>query len=168
MKSFFQPLLLVAIFSFVLFSCSQEDDGIYFTESVEEYDLDNVSYSELETEILTLVNNYRESIGLTSLSNLDIVSSVADGHTNYMIENGKVSHDNFDQRSQALMTNASAKSVAENVAYGYTTAQGVLDGWLNSASHKAVIENPNFTHFGISTETNASGRNYFTHIFIKK
>lgn len=168
MKSLTLNLLSIAIFSFVLFSCSPEDDGIYFDENSEIYDENNVSYCPLETEILTLVNQHRASLGLSNLSNLNIVSSVADGHTNYMIESGKISHDNFDQRTQALMNKANAKSVAENVAFGYSTAKGVLEGWLNSESHRQVIENPNFTHFGISTNTNESGRNYFTQIFIKK
>jgi uncharacterized protein YkwD len=39
---------------------------------------------------------------------------------------------------------------------------------LNSEKHKATIENPTFTDFGISTEANELGRNYFTNIFIKR
>ena len=85
-----------------------------------------------------------------------------------MIETGTVSHDNFSKRSQTLMDQADAIAVGENVAYGYSSAQGVVNGWLNSSSHRKVIENPNYTHFGISTEVNTENRNYFTHIFIKK
>ena len=99
---------------------------------------------------------------------LNIVSVVADNHTNYMVETGKISHDNFDNRSQYLINNANAKSVGENVAFGYSSAEGVFSGWLKSESHKRVIENPYYTHFGISVELNAEGRNYFTQIFIKK
>jgi uncharacterized protein YkwD len=167
MKSFAKNLVLLALISTVLFSCSKEDDGIYFDETIQ-FDENNVTYSNLEFEILELVNLHRQSLGLNELSTLNIVSSVADGHTNYMIETGKISHDNFSQRAQALMDNANAKSVAENVAYGYTTAEGVLNGWLNSVSHREAIENPHFTHFGISTESNNEGRNFFTQIYIKK
>jgi uncharacterized protein YkwD len=105
---------------------------------------------------------------MKALNSLDIVSGVADGHTNYMIEVGQINHDNFGERAQVLMKNAKAKTVAENVAYGYSTAQGALNGWLNSDAHRKVIENPNFTHFGISTKSDNNGRNYFTQIFINK
>ena len=167
MKTATLNLLTIITFCLVLFSCSNEDDGIYFDEKVETYDVEKVSYCELETEVLTLVNNHRESIGLNKLITLNIISGVSDGHTDYMIQSGKISHDNFTDRAQELMNNANAKSVGENVAYGYTTAENVVNGWLNSESHREVIETASYTHFGISTNTNPEGHNYFTQIFIK-
>jgi uncharacterized protein YkwD len=167
MKPHILKLSLVVFLSFVLFSCSKEDDGIYLNQTAEVANK-NVTYSKIENDILDLVNAHRTSLGLSTLSKLNVVSGVADGHTEYMIETGTISHDNFDERAQELMDNAGAKSVAENVAYGYTTAESVVNGWLNSSEHKAIIENPNFTHFGISTEANSDGRNFFTQMFIKK
>ena len=158
-------LILLCIFSF---SCSKQDNGIYFNEIEENLNPDDLIYSNLETEILDLVNEYRKNLSLPALENLSIVSAVADNHTNYMVETGKISHDNFDNRSQYLINNTNAKSVGENVAFGYSSAEGVFNGWLKSEGHKNVIENPNYTHFGISVELNAEGRNYFTQIFIKK
>ncbi|MFZ3273609.1 MAG: CAP domain-containing protein, partial [Lutibacter sp.] len=90
------------------------------------------------------------------------------GHTDYMIEVGAISHDNFAERAQILMEQAGAKTVGENVAYGFSTAEGVVNGWLNSEGHRKIIENPDYTHFGISTDSNTENRNYFTNIFIKK
>jgi uncharacterized protein YkwD len=169
MKSLPHKFYAIILFSFILFSCSNDEDGIYFEESnsVEKIEK-NVTYSAIESEILILVNEYRESKGLPSLEPLNVISGVADGHTNYMIETGDVGHANFAQRSQFLMENAQAKSVGENVAYGFGTAKGVMNGWLNSEGHRENIENINYTHFGISTESNSEGRNYFTQIFIAK
>jgi len=164
MKTPTLKLCLVLIFSFVLFSCSNDDDGIYFEDIAEVA----VEYSTIENEILDLVNKHRVSKGLSALIPLNIVSSVADSHTTYMIDAGEISHDNFPQRSQNLMTKANAKSAGENVAYGYGSAQGVVNGWLNSDGHRKVIENANYSHFGISTDCNMEGRNFFTHIFIDK
>jgi len=166
-----QALKLVSLFliSTFLFSCAKEDDGIYFNPSSEVVTLNKVStYSTIETEILNLVNEHRKNMGLSELVTLNIVSSVAKGHTDYMVETGTVNHDNFSQRAQTLMDNANAKSVGENVAYGFSSAQGVLNGWLNSDEHRKILENPAYTHFGISTEANSEGRNYFTQIFIKQ
>ncbi|MBI9042639.1 CAP domain-containing protein [Lutibacter sp.] len=167
MKSLAPQLLSILLCTVFLFSCSPADDGIYFSESNETINT-SVAYSDIETDILTLVNEYRQSIGLTELIPLNIISGVADGHTNYMVTTGQVNHDNFSVRAQTLIDNANAKSVSENVAYGYSTAQGVVNGWLNSEEHRKAIENPKNTHFGISTESNSEGRNYFTQIFIEK
>ncbi|HKJ06525.1 MAG TPA: CAP domain-containing protein [Flavobacteriaceae bacterium] len=149
-------------------SCSKEDDGIYFEDTNATIETSYVTYSPIETEILELINIHRETIGLNKLSTLNIVSQVAEDHTEYMVETGNVNHDNFQKRVQLLKQNASAKTVGENVAYGFASASGVVKGWLNSPEHKKIIENPDYTHFGISTECNNDGRNYFTHIFINK
>lgn len=168
MKPLTLKLLSVVLLSSVLFSCAKEDDGIYFNDTAEVINTENVSYSVIENEILTLINSYRQDKGLSTLVTLNVVSSVADGHTNYMIETGEVSHANFSERAQILMNNAAAKSVGENVAYGFNSAEGAVNGWLNSEEHRKIIESPDYTHFGISTDSDSEGRNYFTHIYIKK
>jgi uncharacterized protein YkwD len=169
MKSLPHKFYAIVLFSFVLLSCSNDEEGIYFDEvnSVEKIEK-SVTYTAIESEILTLVNEHRASKGLPTLKPLTVISGVADGHTNYMVETGDVGHANFAQRSQYLMENAQAKSVGENVAYGFGTSQGVVNGWLSSEGHRENIENTKYTHFGISTESNSEGRNYFTQIFITK
>lgn len=167
MKTLPTIILSLVLFSSVLISCSKDDDEIYFSKNVETI-VEKKSYSAIELEILNLVNNHRKTLNLSTLNTLDLISGVANGHTNYMISQGKASHDNFAERSHTLITTANANNVAENVAFGYSTAQGTVNAWLNSSSHKSIIESPNFTHFGISTECDGQGRNYFTHIFIKK
>lgn len=161
-----KPLLILTLSLFVI-SCSNDDDGIYFEKIAEDENI-SVSYSVLELEILDLINVYRETKGLNTLTKLDIVSYVAETHTEYMVETGLVNHDNFPERNQKLVVSASAKSVGENVAYGFNSAKGVVDAWLKSDAHRAIIENENYTHFGVSTERNLEGRNYFTQIFIKR
>ena len=167
MKTLAPKLFALLLLTTILFSCAKEEDGVYFNENSEVANA-KVAYSPMESEIVSLVNAHRTSLGLKALNTLNIISGVADGHTDYMIEVGQVSHDNFAQRSQTLMSEAGAKSVGENVAYGYSTAEGVVKGWLNSDGHRKIIENPDYTHFGISMETSADNRNYFTNIFIKK
>lgn len=158
----------VIAFSF-LTSCSNDDSDFTLEDSkMEAIDVSKISYSQLESDILDLVNAHREEKGLTKLQKLDIISGVAQNHTDYMIENGTVSHDNFTQRVQQLKENANAQKVGENVAYGYGTASGVVNGWLNSDGHREIIESEEYTHFGIATDANNENRNYFTQIFIKK
>lgn len=163
-----KPLLIkVSLVFFVLSflsSCSSEDDGIYFNEIKET----KITYSPIETEILILINEYRTEKGLSTLSKLNLISTVAETHTTYMVETGKVNHDNFPERHEALVNNVHAISVGENVAYGYNSAESVVNAWLKSDHHREIIEDSEFTHFGISTKNDVNGRNYFTQIFINK
>ena len=159
-------LLLVAVV-LTMSACSNEDDGIYF-DKVNQISELKVEYSEIELEILDLINNYRSERGLNELQTLDFISTIAKTHTTYMLETGLVNHDNFPERNEKLVTTVGAKNVGENVAYGYYSAQGVFDAWIASEHHREIIENDSYTHFGISTECNTTGRNYFTQMFIKK
>lgn len=160
----FLPLL--ALFTVLNFtSCS--------TETFPEDDIKTVELKtppqakEIEIEILELINEHRIQNGLNALGNHDTVKAVAFTHTDYMIEVNDVSHDNFYQRKLSLQQNAGAQVVSENVAYGFSSAQSVVNAWLNSPSHKDNIEG-NYTDFDISAEQNEDGKWYFTNMFIKR
>ncbi|SNR36038.1 CAP domain-containing protein [Lutibacter flavus] len=164
MKTLIVKLTLFLFFFSLFTSCSPEEDDIYFDEVLES----KISYTPIENEILDLVNNYRVEKGLISLNKLNIISSVAETHTHYMVNLGELNHDYFPERHEKLVQNANAKSVGENVAFGYSSAKSVVNAWLLSDSHREIIENPGYTHFGISTDNDSQGNNYFTHIFIKQ
>ena len=122
---------------------------------------------QIEIEIMELINAYRINEGLNPLEDHSTVKAVASTHTDYMVEVANVSHDNFFQRKQSLESNAEANEVTENVAYGYSSAESVVNAWLNSPSHKENIEG-DFTDFDVSAEQNNDGKWYFTNIFIKR
>ena len=124
-------------------------------------------YNTIEVEILDELNIYRAAIGLDELKPLAELSVESEGHNNYMIQEGTVSHDNFSLRASQLMNKVGAKSVGENVGYGYRTANAVVNAWLKSQGHRENIEGE-YTHFGVSVRQDDEGKNYFTNIFIKK
>jgi uncharacterized protein YkwD len=168
MKKITLRLFVALVMSTLLLSCSAEDDGIFIgSESSVVKDI-TLTYSTFEYQVLDLVNDYRETQGLNKLPILNLISREAKGHTDYMIETGEINHNNFSTRSRNLIENASAKIVAENVAYGFGTAQGVVNAWIESDGHRKNIENDSFTDFGISTKRDDQGRYYYTHIFIKR
>ena len=157
------PLLaLLAIFTF---SCST--DSIDDKADALELSLTSIDAKSIEVEILELINNHRLSMGLNPLSDMPVVKSVAYSHTDYMVDNNQVSHDNFFTRSDYLKSNVGAKNVSENVAYGYTSAESVVNAWIKSEGHKANIEG-DFSNFDISAEKSEEGKWYYTNIFIKK
>ncbi|MFA5298633.1 MAG: hypothetical protein WC389_10560, partial [Lutibacter sp.] len=112
MKMYAPKLLVLLFLTTLLYSCSKEEDGVYFNENSEVTN-SKVVYSPIESEIISLINAHRTEMGLSALNTLSIVSGVADGHTEYMIEVGQISHDNFADRAQTLMEQAGAKTVGE-------------------------------------------------------
>lgn len=160
----FQKSLLLFFISFSFFACEKNDEEINTPAALTE----QVNFNGLEIEILAIVNQHRESIGLKKLTPLAPAYYEAINHTNYMISQGKISHDNFESRRIKLMATTAAKVVAENVAAGFPTAQEVVNGWLKSENHRINIENPSVQYMGVSVQQNSNNVNYYTQIFIGK
>ena len=126
-----------------------------------------ISYSNFETEVLELVNIYRTEKGLSQLIFLDEISHQASNHNNHMIEKDEVCHHEFGKRFSALVNTVEADAVSENVAYGYRTADAVVQAWIKSKGHRENMEGKH-THFGISILEDEEGKFYFTNIFVGK
>ncbi|WP_115462977.1 CAP domain-containing protein [Winogradskyella aurantiaca] len=159
-------LPILAFVAMMGFSSCSTDNSL--EETIAAKDLNNPpNVKVIEIEVLELINQHRISIGLNPLLDHSVVKAVAFTHTDYMIEADDISHDNFYQRKESLEVNAEAVSVSENVAYGFSSPQSLVNAWLNSPSHRATIEG-NFTDFDISAEQNENGKWYYTNIFIKR
>jgi len=156
---------LMALFVLFLSSCSTDN----IEDRLENIDTEYVipETKVIEIEILELLNEYRLSEGLNSLNDLGVIKSQTYDHTDYMIQNNNISHDNFTSRRNFLTQNAGANRVSENVAYGYSSASSVVAAWINSNSHREAIVG-DYTHFDISAEQDENGYWYFTNIFIKR
>jgi len=158
-------LPMMALLAILSFSCSTEE---FPEETIDQTALSNAPAPKvIEIEILERINNHRINLGLNPLNNLNIIKSVAYTHTDYMVSVDEVNHDNFFQRKNSLEQNASAIRVSENVAYAYSSAEAVVNAWINSDGHRANIEG-DFTDFEISAEQNEEGKWYYTNIFIKR
>lgn len=160
----FRALLPLAIV-FTMVSCSSDDAETTTTSSklVTEY-----NYNDNELRLVQLINDYRQSLGLTRLEVINHISYKSEGHNEYMIEKQAMSHDYFQERSTNLIQVLGAERVAENVAYNYNTPESAFAAWKNSPGHRANIEG-DFTHFGISVSIDSeTGRKFYTNMFIKK
>lgn len=171
--------LMIPVLLFIT-SCSDDENSDVTEEEVQveledEVELENEEESEEETnensfsvteEILELVNDHRNSIGLSSLERNTTADNLVIDHTNYMISEESIGHDNFSERAEQLQLEENAVSVAENVASGFPTAQAVVAGWLNSASHRGNIEG-NYSYTGIAAIQNAQGTYYYTQLFYR-
>jgi len=160
-------VIYIVCFAIFAFSCSPDnlEDDLMTNVLSEELIIPEAKL--IEIEILERINEYRVSKGLTSLRTMDIVKYQAYSHTDYMIEQNNISHDYFHSRKAFLEAQAGAIAVQENVAYGYSYAESVVNAWINSDSHRATLEG-DFTDFDISAEQNDEGTWYYTNIFVKK
>ncbi len=165
MKTNLLRVLVPMAFMFTLLSCSSNSDEI---SAPKPELIQNYTYSINETELVDLINEYRVSIGLNALQTINHISAKSEEHNEYMIVNNVVNHDLFAERSENIIEVLGAVKVNENVAYNFVSPSSVLNAWLRSPGHKANIEG-NFTHFGVSIRENAAtGKKYYTNIFIKK
>lgn len=165
MKNLFRISVIIFLSIFVVSCSSESTDDVVDNTSL------NVIVPEtkiFEIEIMELINQYRISKGLNVLEKSQMIKGQAYTHTEYMMLNNNISHDNFHSRAGYLRTNFSAKIVSENVAFGFTTAEAVVNAWLNSPSHKVNIEG-NYNYFDIFAELDEDTNSwYFTNIFVKK
>lgn len=157
----------MAICTFTLTSCSKDSVEEMDSASLTTTKLPPVNYSSIELDVLHLVNVHREQQGLPALLHMDESSVQAAGHNEHMIENDEVCHDFFGNRYQALVNSVNAKAVSENVAFGYRTAEAVVNAWIKSDGHRKNLEGEH-THFGISVKEGKDGKFYFTNIFVRK
>jgi len=165
MKILKNTLWLFAILT--MLACSSDTDE-EITENPDNQDLvnENTSMTPFEVEILRLINNHRDSQGFTLLTPNTTAYNIALVHTNYMIERREISHDNFSGRSDDLVQQLNARSVGENVAFGYPTAESVVQGWLDSSGHRRNIEG-DYTHTAIVARKNSGGTYYYTNLFYR-
>lgn len=119
-----------------------------------------------EQELLDLMNEHRNSMGLSDMVFDATANEEAGIHTDYMIAQGDISHDHFEERASRIAAATQAKEITENVAKDFDSPQEALEHWLQSPGHRANIEG-NFTHTGISIKKDAQGELYFTQIFFR-
>ncbi|KFF10434.1 CAP domain-containing protein [Flavobacterium hydatis] len=164
-KNYYQ-IALVIVLLFTIYSCSNDTSISNEPEPIHEVVVE-YNYTPIELETMDLINKYRVSKGLNALGKINYLSVKAEEHTNYMMANNAVSHDNFADRLKDIVRTLGVIKVSENIAYNYNTPQEALDAWLNSPEHKKNIM-ADYTNFGISVRQHPiNGRKYYTNIFVK-
>ncbi|MGI9547541.1 MAG: CAP domain-containing protein [Flavobacteriaceae bacterium] len=120
----------------------------------------------LENELLGIINAHRSSLGYSPLQFSSVAYQYANNHTDYMISQGGLSHDNFNARASSISSEADAEMVAENVAKDYANAAAAFEGWLESADHRQTMEG-DFTHTALSVKKDVQGTYFYTQLFYR-
>jgi uncharacterized protein YkwD len=118
-------------------------------------------------KVVELTNQQRASQGLAPLTVNELLVTAAAGHSTDMATNNFMSHtgsDGSNPGQRITRAGYSWRTYGENVAAGYSTAQSVMDGWMNSSGHRANILNPAFTEIGVAVRENPNStyRFYWT------
>ena len=136
------------------------------------------NYDAMEQEVYERTNDERQSNGLAPLTWCDGLADCARAHSHDMCDRGFFDHVNpegEDPTARGAAGHAGRFSfspvvptpytgIAENIAHGLSSAEAVVQAWMNSPGHRANILNANYTHIGVgncgSTIQDANGRDH--------
>ena len=126
--------------------------------------------SSFASQVVTLVNQHRASIGEGSLgvdgalTRSAVWKSMNMAGLNYFDHNDDPIGRTVGQRLVACGWPAN-QGWGENIAEGFFTPADVMNAWLNSPGHKANIENAGFTSIGVGVAESPGGVYYWTQDF---
>ncbi|MFJ9848505.1 CAP domain-containing protein [Streptomyces sp. NPDC101150] len=121
--------------------------------------------STFATRILELVNSERSKAGCSPLTLNAELTKAAQAHSKDMADHSNMSHtgsDGSDPGERITRAGYSWSSYGENVAYGYSTPESVMKGWMESPGHKRNILDCSFKEIGVGL---AQPNDYWTQDF---
>lgn len=112
----------------------------------------SAGFSDFERQVVELTNQERTRRGLAPLTlNLDL-NDAAEKHSQDMATKNYFSHQGLDgaQPWDRMRSEGYTYSrAAENIAFGQTTPQQVVNDWMNSPGHQRNILDPNLKDIGV-------------------
>ncbi|MFE9393604.1 CAP domain-containing protein [Streptomyces sp. NPDC006784] len=121
--------------------------------------------SGLQDQIVALVNKERAKAGCKRVTVDDKLTKAAQAHSEDMAAHKNMSHTGSDGSSpdeRIERAGYSWSTYGENVAYGYSSPESVMEGWMNSSGHRANILNCDFEEIGVG---HAQPGHYWTQDF---
>jgi uncharacterized protein YkwD len=120
----------------------------------------------VEREIFDITNVLRVRHNLKPLLWDEETAMVAYGHSKDMSDSDDFSHisKQFGDLSDRLKSaEVDYLSAAENIAANYSDGPAVVEGWLNSKTHRKSLLSDEFTHLGVGVY-----QKYYTQNYIRK
>lgn len=116
-------------------------------------------------QVVKLVNDERSKAGCAPLTVNAKLTKAAQDHSKDMADHKNMSHTGSDGSSPGdRITRAgySWSAYGENVAYGYSSPESVMKGWMTSPGHKRNILDCSFKEIGVG---HAQPGDYWTQDF---
>lgn len=111
----------------------------------------SASTSISQSALLSSINQIRANSGVSKLSLNSALGSAAVQKASHMAKYDYWDHTGPDGSTAMTFvsrTNYSYKSLGENLAYGFSTSSGVIDGWMASSSHRSIIMTAHYRDIG--------------------
>ena len=123
--------------------------GLFASQPAEGASLDNA-----EQDLVARINAFRAARSLPTLAVSDTLSSAAKWMSLDMGSRNYFAHTSLDGRSPTQrMADAGYPAwgtwTGEDLAAGFTSTVDVLNGWVNSPAHYAVLVNPQYHAIGV-------------------
>ncbi|MFG2095623.1 CAP domain-containing protein [Streptomyces sp. NPDC048612] len=115
--------------------------------------------------VVELVNSERRKAGCSPLTVNAKLTKAAQDHSKDMADHGNMSHtgsDGSNPEDRITRAGYNWSSYGENVAYGYSTPESVMKGWMSSPGHKRNILDCSFKEIGVG---HAQPDDYWTQDF---
>ena len=108
-----------------------------------------------EQQVLQHVNQIRRSQGLRPLAWNDTLHACARAHSEEQCRYGYMGHESPDPSRRTLvqrmhLAGYQGQMYGEVVAWGYDDAQSVVEGWMNSREHRAILVDDEMTEAAFS------------------
>ncbi|CAM4079147.1 CAP domain-containing protein [Kibdelosporangium persicum] len=117
-----------------------------------------VTVQTIQDDVVRLTNAERQKAGCPPLTAVAQLNVAAQRHSEDMAAKNFMGHTGSDGSTMVTRVERAGytgwRSLAENVAAGYQTAQAVVAGWMNSSGHRANILNCGLRDIGVGHATN--------------
>ena len=117
-----------------------------------------------DAEILLAINAVRAANGAAAWTYNPRLEDAARSQARLMASKDTLSHDLGVTLRERVTAAGYIGAVGENVAKGYASLPGAIEGWMNSSGHRSTLLNDKFTEFGLAAARSAGGRLYWAMI----
>lgn len=119
----------------------------------------------ISQQVLAALNAERAKYGVAPVVLDARLNAAADGHSRDQAARSTMSHTGADGSNAGQRITGAGfawRAWGENVAFGYTSATAVMQGWMNSPGHRANNLNGAFTHIGVGLAYSSNDTPYWT------
>ena len=122
-----------------------------------------------QLKVVELTNDAREQAGCAPLATNTNLNVVAQEHASDMAANSYFSHNSQNGSTPFDRMRAAGASgsgyMAENIAWGQTSAAQVVKAWMDSPGHRKNILNCNLKRIGVGYAVGPTGKTYWVQDF---
>ncbi|WP_345558992.1 CAP domain-containing protein [Streptomonospora halophila] len=118
--------------------------------------------STLAQQVVSIANDRRAEAGCGPLQVDPRLTAASEAHSRDMAERDYMAHENPDGEGPAERAEDAGYGSwsGENVAAGYTSAESVMEGWMDSPGHRANILNCDNTEVGVGETDTKWAQNF--------